>query len=116
MKPQELNLNCEVFDVFRMRMDLAINALMRNMIEKDMMTGNITAKIDVELMKKVTDDGEVIWMPEIKPCVNLKIGAKCKLECPTKGGFMMKQGNEGFIIGTNQVSMDELMDGKEGST
>ena len=117
MKAQGLNLNCEVFDVFRDRMDVAITALMNNLIAKNMMEGSITAKLGVELSRHTTDDGEIVYMPEITPTISIKIGSTCKMECPKKGGFMMKMGGEdGFIVGSTQVSMEELLEGKGGGT
>lgn len=116
MKPQELNLNCEIFDDFREKFDLALNATMRNMIAKHMEAGSITAKIDIEMMEKVAEDGEVLFAPKIKPKVAIKIGAKGKIDCVEKEGFLMKtDGQNGFVIGTSQISMDELLEEQRGA-
>ena len=111
MKPQELSLNCEIFDEFRDRLDKAITIIMRNMVSKGIHAGSITGKIKIELSQTTTDDGEIIYMPKIKPAVNLKLSAKGDIECGVQDGFLMKpDGNDGFVIGTSQVSMDELME------
>lgn len=97
------------------KMNLAISAVMRNLISKDLSAGKIDAKISVELKKDFTEDGEVLWMPEIEPVVSLKIGAKGKLECEKQGGFFMRDTGDGFVVGTSQVSMDELLDEQKGA-
>lgn len=116
MKAQPLNLNSEIFDDFRENLNLAINAVMKNLISKNMQGGGIAAKINIELKQKITEDGEVLYMPEIEPTVSLKIGAKGKLECKKQTGFLMKADDEdGFVIGSEQISMDELLDEQKGA-
>ena len=116
MKPQEWNFESEIFDDFREKLDLALKAVMRNMMEKKVFCGTVTGKIGIEIKQTTTEDGEVVYMPEIAPEIGLKIGAKGKLDCRKQSGFMIKadEGN-GFVIGSSQVSMDELLDEKRGA-
>lgn len=116
MKPQALNLESEIFDDFREKLDRAITVAMRNMVSKGIMTGSVTGKIKIELDTEIMEDGEMIYKPKIEPVIDIKIGAKGKIECGQQAGFLMKpDGGGGFVIGTDQISMDELMDESRGA-
>ena len=112
MKPQELKLECELFNEFRRALDAAINNCVRQMVVKRLSDGTITGKIEIHLEEAADKNGEVLFYPEITPDVALKIGAKGKIDCTKQMGFMMKCGPDGFIVGTDQVTMDELLGGE----
>ena len=114
MKAQELNLESEIFKDFREKMNIGIRAMMANLIGKKLEKGSVTAKLTIELREHVTEDGELMYMPKIEPTVSLKMGAKGTLDCEKQAGFLMKSdGSGGYVIGTSQISMDELLEGKE---
>ena len=116
MKPQELNIESEIFADLRKKFDIAINAVIRNLISKSMGEGTLTAKIKVKLDKHVTSDGEIIWSPVFEPKINIKIGAKGDIECEKAEGLMLKESSDGrHVIGTSQVSMDELIQELKGA-
>lgn len=111
MKPQELNIESEIFQDLREKFDIAINAVIRNLINKSMSVGSLTAKIKIELDKTVTQDGEINYMPTFEPKINIKVGAKGDIECDKQEGLLLKESCDGrHVIGTSQVSMDELID------
>ena len=95
MKPQELTLDCELFNEFREAMDKAIKNCMRQMVSKRLNTGTISGKIEITLTEGADENGEVIFHPE------------------KKVGIIMKCSPDGFVVGTDQVTMDELIRGKE---
>ena len=110
MKPQELNLECELFNDFREAMDNAIRIAMLNMMQKGLNSGTITGKLDITLRTNVSETtGEVQYLPEIVPDVSMKIGTKAKLDCAKQVGFLAKQSLHGIVVGTDQVTMDELI-------
>lgn len=110
MKPQELNLDCELFEDFRYKVNLGINALIRTMIRKGLTGGKISASIGIEMKEHLTDEGEILYMPTIKPDVKIKIESKENIECEKQEGFIVKpDGANGFVVGTNQITMDELL-------
>ena len=113
MKPQELKLECELFNEFRQALNAAIKSCMRQMVAKRLSDGTITGKIEIHLKEAADENGEVLFYPEITPDVALKIGTKGKIDCTKQMGFMMKCGPDGFIVGTDQVTMDELLGGEE---
>ena len=113
MKPQELTLECELFNEFREALDTAIKNCMRQMVSKRLNTGTISGKIEITLMEDQDENGEVIFHPEIEPDVAVKIGAKGNIKCQKKVGIIMKCSPDGFVVGTDQVTMDELIRGKE---
>lgn len=113
MKPQELNLDCELFAEFRQALDAAVKIILIRMMEKGLDSGSITGKLDITLRTFTTDEGEVKYMPEIQPDVQMKIGTKAKLDCTKQNGFLAKRNGNGIVIGTDQITMDELIAGGE---
>ena len=110
MKPQELNLDCELFGDFRQALDDAIRLAMLNMMEKGLNSGTITGKLDITLRTNVSETtGDVQYLPEIVPDVNIKIGTKAKIDCAKQMGFLAKHSLHGVVVGTDQVTMDELI-------
>jgi hypothetical protein len=95
-------------------MDAALNGIVTNLISKQLMEGTVTASIKITLYEnRDHETGEIKRQMMIEPDVNMKIGAKLRLECSERGGIFLKQNAEGHnIIGDSQVSIDELL--KEG--
>ena len=111
MKPQELNIESEIFDDLREKFDMTINALMRNLIAKSMREGTLTIKIKVLMDEITTADGEIQYMPAFEPKINMKINAKGDIELDKIEGLLLKDSGDGrHVIGTSQISMDELIE------
>ena len=111
MKPQKMDLNCELFDDFRIALDNAIRNILDQMIEKGLDSGSITGKLDITLRTAVSETtGEVMYLPEIEPKVTMSIGTKAKMDCIKQMGFLAKLSEHGVVIGTDQVTMDELLE------
>ena len=116
MKPQELNIESEIFDDLREKFDLTINAMMRNLIAKNMREGTLTVKIKIRMDEHVNQDGEILYMPAFEPKINMKIGAKGDIELDKVEGLLLKESGGGrHVIGTSQVSMDELIQELKGA-
>ena len=114
MKPQQMDLNCELFDDFRQALDNAIRIVLDRMIEKGLDSGSINGKLDISMRTSVSETtGEVMYLPEIEPKVSMSIGTKAKIDCTKQMGFLAKQSQDGIVVGTDQVTMDELI--KEGA-
>jgi hypothetical protein len=111
MNPTELSIGTEIFADLRIKMDAALNAVISNMISKNMGSGKVTAKIDITLNRKTDEEtGEIHYEPVFEPVVNVSIGAKGKMECSAPVGLILKQTKNGRnVIGTNQISMDDLI-------
>ena len=111
MKPQQMDLSCELFDDFRQALDNAIRIVLDRMIEKGLDSGSINGKLDITLRTSVSETtGEVMYLPEIEPKVTMSIGSKAKVECVKQMGFLAKLSERGVVIGTDQVTMDELLE------
>ena len=112
MKPQLLNLDSEVLDEFRANFNVAISALIMNMVEKDLKAGEVGGKIKIEIQKKTDKEtGEIFLMPKITPDVHMKVGAKGKIECATMEGFIMRTTPGGrAVVASNQITFEDLMD------
>lgn len=116
MKAQELNIDCEVFDDFREKLTGAINLVLDQLIAKGLSGGSVNAKIDIAIRQDTdTDTGEIIRMPEFEPKITMKIGAKGTVKCIKQEGMILKKALCGRnIVGSNQISMDELLASMDG--
>ena len=116
MKPQELSLQSEALTEFMANLEAALKIVTVRMLEKKMQSGTVSAKIDVELHEMPTADGEILNVLEIKPDVKVKIGSKASLDCEKQGGMFVKLDDRNWqIIGSNQISIDELIEGQKGA-
>ena len=113
---EQLSMGNKIFADTRIMMDAYLNLLIRTMIEKDMPDGSIGMKIKVEVRKQVTDDGEIIYMPEFEPHISIKVGAGAGDKCHVKKGLIMKRSHDGMnYVCENQISMDDVMKEEKGA-
>ena len=116
MKPQELSLQCEALEDFVFNLDAALKITTKALMRKKMTGGTVNAKIDIEIHEITNADGEVFNIMSIKPAVNMKIGSKDKLDLQEVNGMYIKQDDEGTpIVGSSQISIDELINEKKGA-
>lgn len=112
MKPHVLTLDSEALEEFRGKLNIALAIMVRSMKEKHLMEGTTTARIKVLLNEEVNEDtGEISWTMRLEPEIDIKIGAKHKLECEQKNNICEKFDEAGrAIIASNQISIDELLE------
>lgn len=113
MKPQKFGLYCEALDEFRTKMDLALGTAARNLMEKRLIEGSVSAKIKIIIKERVNDKtGEITHLIELEPDANIKIGGKGKLECAKMAGFILQEDKNGeMVIASQQISMDDIQKG-----
>ena len=118
MRPKELSINNEIFTDLRVKMDMALNAVITNLIDKKLGAGKVTAKIGIELFEKTNEEtGEIYYDPVFKPEVNISVGEKAKLECSAPLGMVLKKSRCGKnIISSNQISMEDLEEAEKEET
>ena len=110
MEPQVLSLDCEALKGFRYLFDAMLRNMVGKMEEKGLSSGTVTGKVKI-LLDTVTDQGgEIRTVMEIKPDVNVKIGETDKAELDKmRGIFLQFDVNGNPVIGTEQVTMDEMI-------
>ena len=114
MKPQTLTIDSEVLEEFRNNFNGTMAFLMREMQNRRLYEGTISAKIDITIEERRDTTGEIIRTVEIAPEVNMKMGAKAKVECKKKGGLFMRMNQEGTpVVGSCQVDIEELLAAEE---
>lgn len=113
---EQLSLGNKIFANTRIMLDAYLNTLIRTIIEKDLSSGSVGLKIDVDIMKKVTDDGEIIYVPEFEPKVSMKVGGSINDKCHVKKGLIMKRSHDGKnYVCENQISMEEVANEQKGA-
>ena len=113
MKPQELSINGELFEETRNNLDAAMIILVNRMISTRINKGTVSLKIGIEIKDIINDDGEVIRMPEISYNIGMGMTEKDSLKGNLQRGLMLKRSSCGkLFVSTEQISMDELMEGQ----
>lgn len=113
---EPLSIENKVFADTRIMLDAYLNMMIRMMIEKDLPSGSMGLKINVDIMKQVTDDGEIVYVPEIEPKVSVKVGASGSDKCHVKKGLIMKRSHDGKnYVCENQISMEEVAKEQKGA-
>ena len=113
---EQLSLGNKIFADTRIMLDAYMNMLIRTIIEKDLYSGSVGLKIDVDIKRKVTDDGEIIYEPEFEPKVSIKVGASGSDKCHVKKGLIMKSSHDGKnYVCENQISMEEVANEQKGA-
>ena len=104
MTEQTLSINGTAFDKARETFDKGLAALVMTMLKRDVPTGNITLKCDIQLEKKgVTDETTGEWRPAIQPKIKIKvttgISEKGSLKDEADNSMLeLKQTMEGNIV------------------
>ena len=111
MKPQILDLDSEVLAEFKNSFNAALARMIMNIIEKHLPDGEVGGKLKIEIEEKLTEDGEVILVPTIKPDVHMKIGGKAKADLGKKDGMILRMTPCGqAVVASNQITIDDLIE------
>ena len=112
MKPQTLNLNSEALNSFRNNFDFALAHMLRQMQEKGLQSGTITGKLKIEMDQYADEHGIMHRQLEIAPDVSIKLGYSASMGGDKVRDLELKWNmDKDPIVGTNQISMDELEGG-----
>ena len=117
MKPQILDLDSEVLAEFKRSMNYAIKTVIDQLTAKGLTAGEVTGKIKIRVdMHTDKETGEIYYMPEIEPDVNLKIGASGKMDCNKQAGMILRKSPCGTpVVSSNQITITELMEAEKGA-
>lgn len=114
MKPQELTINGELFEEFRNNFDTAMKILINRMITTRIGKGTVNAKISINMKEFVDENGEIVRMPEMDFGIGMGMSEKDSMKGNLHRGLIMKRSAGGrLLVGTDQISMDELLGVKE---
>ena len=110
MTPEFLSLNCEALDEFRTNLDEILKLLINNLVERNLRTGTVNAKIKVTIENATDGSGAPVHQLKLEPDLWLKIGAKGQMKCKAQSGLLMKYTEDGEpVIGPSQISVDEYI-------
>ena len=113
MKQQELTINGELFKEFRENIDMGMKIMINRMIGTKIHKGTISAKIGIEIKEIIDNNGEIVRMPDITYSIGMGMSEKDSMKGNLQRGLVLKHGPCGLLmIGTDQVRMDELMEGR----
>ena len=113
MKTQELTINGEMFEELRTNIDVAMKNLINRMITERIDKGNVSAKISITMKEFIDDNGEIVRMPEIDYNIGMGMSEKDSMKGNVQRGLILQRCAAGrLMIGSEQMSMDELMEVK----
>lgn len=111
MKPQELNLQSEVFNDSLLLLDATIQTTVATMMKKGLALGSVTMKIGFLIEEKADEKtGELHSTITIEPKISSKIGSSGSAKVPMKKAIITRNREGELIIAGNQISMDELIE------
>lgn len=113
MKQHELDIDSAVFAQLRYELSKAIQDSIIQMKLKDLSECTVSAKIKIGLISTVDENAEVNYSVIFDPKVTSKIGRSTEKKVRGTGGRITIGDDGELLIGTNQVTMDELIDNKE---
>lgn len=114
MTPQELNLDCEALAEFREGLNMGLRAVALKIMKRGLQSGTVSAKVEITIHEVTTSDGEIVRMIALEPKVDMKIGSKAKFDLSKQDGMLIKTDGDGNpIIGTSQISIDDLIRERE---
>lgn len=114
MKMQPLSINGEIFRELRQNIDGTLQLLVRRMMSTGIEQGSVTAKIGIELVDAAdAGTGEILDMPKISFNVTMAMSQREGIKGAVPMGTFLKRDEASGIlmIGDNQVSMDEMIQG-----
>ena len=112
MKPQELKLESEIFKGLRDGIDACLNILVCQMLKKGINAGNVTARIGIEISESLTNAGEVVRTPDIRYSIGYSMNAKDSVKGDVEKGLILQRDEKGkILVASEQIGMDELMEG-----
>ena len=113
MNAHVLGLYSETLEKFRGSLDGAIRTLVNNLIERNLDSGTVSAKIKVSVNYSISGDARPATKIKIEPDIGMKIGASGKLKCQEQKDIYLKYDDEGMpIIGDRQISIDEYINNR----
>ena len=109
MKAHELNLESPVFAHMLLELDHEIKHTVKNMREKGMSEGAVTAKIKIHMMNGVDENGDIHTTVIFEPKVSAKIESTTEEKIGPTGGRVTIGTDGELMIGSEQVTMDEII-------
>lgn len=115
MEIHELSLECPVFSAMLIMLEHEINDTVRDLIQKGLTAGSVSAKIKIGLMQCPDENGEIHSTVVFEPKITSKIERSSEEKVGVQGGRVEVGDNGQIIFGTNQISMDEMMKEQKGA-
>ena len=112
MKAHELDIDSIVFAEMRMKLNNMIDETVRTMKSKGLSEGAVSVKIKIGMMECTDENGEVYTTAIFEPKVTSKFGSSAEDKCGGTGGRITVRSDGQVLIGSEQVTMDEII-GKE---
>lgn len=115
MKAHELNLDSIVFAEMTAKLNEAIQRTVRVMRDKGLTEGTVSAKIKIGVMEYVDQNGEFSTTAIFEPKVTTKVGSSAEEKCGGTGGKITISKDGDVLIGSEQVTMDEVIGKQKGA-
>lgn len=113
MEQEALTINGELFKELRISMNFALNILINRMMETKIGAGTVTAKIGIKLDEATNEDGEIVRMPSFSYSIGMGMAEKESFKGNLRRDLIMTRKDGRLMIGTNQVTMDEILEEKK---
>ena len=113
MEQEALTINGDLFNELRISIDFAMKLLINRMMETKIREGTVSAKIGIKLDEVTNEDGEIVRMPSFSYSIGMGMTEKESFKGALRRDLIMTRKDGRLMIGTNQVTMDEIMGEKK---
>lgn len=115
MKAHELDIDSIVFAEMRIKLNDMLDKTVRTMKSKGLTEGAVSVKIKIGMMECTDENGEVHTTAIFEPKVTSKVGSSHEDKCGGTGGRITFSSDGQLLIGSEQVTMDEIIDDRKGA-
>ena len=112
-QPHELSIDGVEFALLKAMLDEHIQKTVREMKEKHLKEGSVSAKIKIGIVEKPDENGEFHSTATFEPKVTSRIGSSFEDKAGATGGRITVQDDGTVIMG--QISMDEVLKEQKGA-
>ena len=112
-QPHELSIDGVEFALLKTMLDEQIQKTVRQMKEKHLDEGSVSAKIKIEITESMDENGEFHYTALFEPKVTSRIGSSFEDKVGATGGRITVQDDGTVIMG--QISMDEVLGEQKGA-
>lgn len=112
MRPERLCIEGKTFEGFRRDLNAVLDIAVNKMLEIGVPVGVITGRIRIEI-ERDSENGKTVAYPKFKFDTDMNLPIRGKVESEGDIDLKIAYGNDGFMIGSQSLSLFDLLESEE---